>query len=252
MNNEKQWLQKIAGIKTSLNESFGGYVDLKPVNRLSEEMDTEEDEDQYASKRPAKSGPAITNELEKPKKIYADDDDYVLDTDEMMLIGGEQIEKSIMSLLDSGFKPEDILDMCEMFVDGHSDFARKRKKLEGKDKLKPLGELEKPKKVYATDDSEDEKGFDAPGSKYEDDVDPDTGIPYMDDEEDSADMSNYDYMDSQYGLQVAQLAKEMIDDGFEPDDAAEFFRGFAARMDKGGFMKDDLDEELKPSGELEW
>jgi hypothetical protein len=29
----------------------------------------------------------------------------------------------------------------------------------------------------------------------------------------------------------------MIDDGFEPDDAAEFFRGFAARLDKGGFMK---------------
>ena len=161
MNNEKQWLQKIAGIKTSLNESFfGGYVDLSPVNRLSEEMKEDEPEgDQYDGEYDGKTGPAITNELEKPEKNYA------------------------------------------------------------------------------TDDSEDEKGFVVPG----------------DDEEDSADMSNYDYMDSQSGLQVAQLAKEMIDDGFEPDDAAEFFRGFAARLDKGGFMKEDSDENnLKPSGELEW
>jgi len=154
MNNEKQWLQKIAGIKTSLNESFGGYVDLKPVNRLSEKMDTEEDGDQYASKRPAKSGPAITSELEKPEKIYATDDsedeegfdvpedDNVIDTNRMMELGGDQIEQNIMFLLDDGFDPEDVLEMCRMFIEGHSESADKDQKFEGENNLKPSGELE--------------------------------------------------------------------------------------------------------------
>ena len=157
MNNEKQWLQKIAGIKTSLNESFfGGYVDLSPVNRLSEEMDTEEEPegDQYDGEYDAESGPAITSELEKPEKIYATDDsedekgfdvpgdDTVIDTNRMMELGGDQIEQNIMFLLDDGFDPEDVLDMCRMFIEGHSDSAGKDQKFEGEDNLKPSGELE--------------------------------------------------------------------------------------------------------------
>jgi hypothetical protein len=93
----KEYMQRIAGIKSvgQLNESIGGYVDLKPFNHI--------------------------NELEKPEKIYADDQDDFIDTDRMMEVGGEQVEQGIMTLIQDGFNPEDVLDMCKMFIEGHSD-----------------------------------------------------------------------------------------------------------------------------------
>ena len=61
------------------------------------------------------------NELEKPENVYADDAEGSYDnTDRMMDLGGNEIEKGIMFLLDDGFDPEDVLEMCKMFIDAHS------------------------------------------------------------------------------------------------------------------------------------
>jgi hypothetical protein len=79
----------------------------------------EPDGDQYDGEYDSEFGPAITSELEKPDQIYADDDSYS-NQDRMMDLGGEEIEKGIMFLLDDGFDPEDVLEMCKMFIDAHS------------------------------------------------------------------------------------------------------------------------------------
>jgi hypothetical protein len=210
-----------------LNENIGGYVDIKPINRLSEapmgddmvtiELDMAWDDDQAAQAAFDQFGIEVQPTGGNPGTFE---------------VTGRK--EDILAYLKSKFydmDDEDIATYYPELLDGEANNSMSLEELMGT--AMEIEEIEN----YATDDSEDEKGFLVPGSKYEDDVDPDTGIPYMDDEDDSADMSNYDYMDSQYGLQVAQLAKEMIDDGFEADDAAEFFRGFAARLDKGGFMK---------------
>lgn len=87
-------------------------------------------------------------ELEKPEKIYADDSfvqaqrdaaerDYSdikpprpdsSDYDRMFDLGGDQIEKGITFLLDDGFDPEDVLEMCKMFVEAHSEANDQGKK----------------------------------------------------------------------------------------------------------------------------
>jgi hypothetical protein len=64
-------------------------------------------------------------ELEKPEQIYADDEDRYTGSlapsdDRMMDLGGDQIEQGIISLLDDGFEPEDILDACKMLIATHS------------------------------------------------------------------------------------------------------------------------------------
>lgn len=84
-----------------LNEGIGGYFDLKPINNL--------------------------NELEKPENIYAKDQEQVDDT-RMMDLGGDQIEQGIISLLDDGFEPEDILEACKMFIDAQVNAAMQGKK----------------------------------------------------------------------------------------------------------------------------
>lgn len=101
----------------------------------------EPDGEQYDGKYDAKSGPAITNELEKPENVYADDSFAQAqrdaaspvdsgDFDRMFDLGGDQIEKGIMFLLDDGFEPEDVLEMCKMFIDAHSEAAAKGKNFE--------------------------------------------------------------------------------------------------------------------------
>ena len=66
-------------------------------------------------------------ELEKPENIYANDQEQVDDT-RMMDLGGDQIEQGIISLLDDGFEPEDILDACKMFINAHVNAAMQGKK----------------------------------------------------------------------------------------------------------------------------
>ena len=101
----------------------------------------EPDGEQYDGEYDAESGPAITNELEKPKSVYVTDDSedekgFIVPGDEdefdsqdrMMDLGGDQIEQGIISLLDDGFEPEDILDACKMFINAHVNAAMQGKK----------------------------------------------------------------------------------------------------------------------------
>jgi hypothetical protein len=60
-------------------------------------------------------------ELEKPEQIYADDDEeFGSYQDRIMGLGGDKIENGIISLLDDGFEPEDVMDFCKMIIDAHS------------------------------------------------------------------------------------------------------------------------------------
>lgn len=98
--------------------------DEEPTS-LEEFMGTamEDDEDQYDGVYDAELGPDITNELEKPENIYADDEEENIEydsSDRIMDLGGEQIEQGIISLLDDGFEPTDILELCRNFIDDHS------------------------------------------------------------------------------------------------------------------------------------
>lgn len=87
--------------------------------------------DQYDGKYDGHTGPAITSELEKPEKIYADDDDseeFGSYQDRIMGLGGDRIESGIISLLDDGFEAEDVLDFCKMIIDAHSSARAKGKR----------------------------------------------------------------------------------------------------------------------------
>ena len=66
-------------------------------------------------------------ELEKPEKIYADDEEYG-NQDRMFDLGGQQVEQGIISLLDDGFEADEVLEMCKMFIDAHVQAAAQGKK----------------------------------------------------------------------------------------------------------------------------
>jgi hypothetical protein len=112
-----------------LKSEFYGMDDQDIATYYPELLDGEMSEgepegDQYDGEYDSQFGPAITNELEKPENIYADDDDRLgslgASDDRMMDLGGDQIEQGIISLLDDGFEPEDILDACKMLIATHS------------------------------------------------------------------------------------------------------------------------------------
>lgn len=69
-------------------------------------------------------------ELEKPEKIYADDDsdEFGSYQDRIMGLGGDRIESGIISLLDDGFEAEDVMDFCKMIIDAHSQAAAQGQK----------------------------------------------------------------------------------------------------------------------------
>ena len=62
-------------------------------------------------------------ELEKPEKIYADDEEKYDNQDRMFDLGGQQIEQGIIDLLDDGFEADEVLEMCKMFIDAHVQAA---------------------------------------------------------------------------------------------------------------------------------
>ena len=116
-----------------LNESIGGYVDLRPINEDDYQVDTDEEIEDDA----VETADEIVSELDKPEKIYADDEEDYDDEEESMYagrmfdLGGYQIEQGIISLLDDGFEAEDILEMCEMFINDHSEAKSSGKQFEG-------------------------------------------------------------------------------------------------------------------------
>ena len=115
----------LAYLKSELYEMDEESIQQYYPELLDGEMsEGEPDGDQYDGEYDSQFGPAITSELEKPKNIYADDEDRLgslgASDDRMMDLGGDQIEQGIISLLDDGFEPEDILDACKMLIATHS------------------------------------------------------------------------------------------------------------------------------------
>jgi len=122
-----------------LKSEFYGMDDQDIATYYPELLDGEMNEgepdvDQYDGEYDSQFGPAITSELEKPKSIYAtddsedeigfdvpgDDEEFGSYQDRIMGLGGDKIENGIMSLLDDGFEPEDVMDFCKMIIDAHS------------------------------------------------------------------------------------------------------------------------------------
>lgn len=98
---------------------FNGYVDLKPLKEeeteveLNTEIPYEGPEHKLAGDGTEFKQAEIVSEYES--------DDYFVDTNRMMDLGGNRIEQGIISLIDDGFEPEDILSLCKMFVKDHTD-----------------------------------------------------------------------------------------------------------------------------------
>lgn len=94
------------------------YVDLKPLKEeeseveLNTEIPYEGPEHKLAGDGTEFKQAEIVSEYES--------DDYFVDTNRMMDLGGNRIEQGIISLLDDGFEPEDILSLCKMFVEDHA------------------------------------------------------------------------------------------------------------------------------------
>lgn len=102
------------------------YVDLKPLKEeeseveLNTEIPYEGPEHKLAGDGTEFKQAEIVSEYES--------DDYFVDTNRMMDLGGNRIEQGIISLLDDGFEPEDILSLCKMFVKDHTDARAQNKR----------------------------------------------------------------------------------------------------------------------------
>jgi hypothetical protein len=227
-----------------LNENIGGYVDLKPINRLSELNDfgmTQEAKGGKASleldwagpipelkakckhhklacKVITMDGPGGGNPLVKIMGTRAAIERWLRDGYAGDIVKNPKTKKS-QFVVDE--------EQLEMFLDDIEDDNDSMSLEELMGTAMEIEEIEN----YATDDSEDEKGFSVPGSKYEDDVDPDTGIPYMDDEDDEeiyhADVLSPEWEERFLGLggdSVVRGIKYLVDDGFELDDIIKFLK----------------------------
>lgn len=111
---------------TLLNEAFegfGGYKDLSPLKEDEKEdlggWDGDGEHDQYDGEYDGETGPAITNELEKPEKIYADDeeDSEQGQFDRTWDMFGGPIQKVVMDMINDGYEPEDAAQFLRDFAD---------------------------------------------------------------------------------------------------------------------------------------
>jgi hypothetical protein len=99
-----------------VQDTKGEYPDINEMEPEGDQYDDLDDDEH---------GPAIVNELEKPENIYDDEEELSInyngsDSDRMMDLGGDVIEQNIISLLDDGFDPEDVLEFCKYIIDAHS------------------------------------------------------------------------------------------------------------------------------------
>jgi len=161
MYNEKEWLQRIAGVKPkqNLNESILGFAELKAVRENSSEDETEEwsglntsmaqpiSEKEYADDADGdwdSFDDSKMDELEKPEKIYNDEEDSAEqgNFDRALELFGAQIQKVVMDMIDDGYEPEDAVqflrDLADQMEGG--DLFEKKEKME--EKVKPSGEFD--------------------------------------------------------------------------------------------------------------
>jgi hypothetical protein len=245
----KEYMQRIAGIKSvgKLNESIGGYVDLKPFNHI--------------------------NELEKPEKIYADDQGDSKDNsnfDEMLERYELQLQRLVVHIIDEGYEPEDAAQflrdyadhidnggfMGESFDKDMSDIAL------GHSNNNPntppgakAGELPKQNEGEDPDDTDDVNPFPSIVKEKE----------YADDEDGDWDSFDDDFNEDDRfaelgGKEMDSIIKNLMDSGFTAKDIVQYVVDKASAIKS--FKKEDAsdipdasgeaDEELTPSGEFDW
>ena len=226
----KEYFQRIAGIKpkASLNEHIGGVISLQPLKEMNFE-DEEEEEDLFDD---------WENLPEEPKALYlkwskvlgGDDGEYEgMDRYKMVGIMQDEFEE-LGYTFDWGLdgEPYGLKQMNE----GEPDDEQYDGEYDAESGPAITSELEKPKSIYVTDDSEDEEGFIVPGDDNEEQLD-------------------YNRAYEIFGMPIEKIVKDMIDDGFEPEEAIQFLRDMADQLE-GGNIFEEGEEDLKPSGELEW
>lgn len=201
-----------------LNENIGGYFDLKPLKEMDfNEMDSTEDgvfsitldtaTDLNKIKMYAKSKGISVNVVNPegpaggwPEVEYTGSKEALEGFIDKFFPQDADDTKSEIMPVDGNMNELNDLGMTE--EDKQDDMSLEE--LMGN--AMEIEELEKPEKIYADDEQDD-----------------------------SANMSTYDYMASQYELQLQKIVTEIINDGFEPEDAAQFLRDYADHLDKGGF-----------------
>lgn len=187
-----------------LNEGIGGYVDLKPINSLNEAPMGDD---------------VMTIELdmawdfvnpEEDAAAKAAFDQYGIEVKEtdgnpgtFEVTGRKQ---DILAYLKSDFYGMEYVDIATYYPEllDEANDSMSLEELMGT--AMEIEELEKPKSIYATDDSEDEEGFDVPG----------------DDE-----VLSPEWEERFLGLggdAVVRGIKYLVDDGFELDDIIKFLK----------------------------
>ena len=95
---------------------FNGYVDVQPLKEVEDEIELEK-EIPYEGPEPKLTGNGGGDSFEQAETVSEESDDHT--PGRMMDLGGEQIEQGIIALLDNGFEPQDIMELCKMFIKDH-------------------------------------------------------------------------------------------------------------------------------------
>jgi hypothetical protein len=208
---------------TDPEEAAEWFDEIQPMNE-GEDLggwDGDGQHDQYDGEYDDETGPAIVDETEgikeakKPAFVIPVPGSYDIEDD----------AKYIQSLLNKvGVKAKVAPDMYSEELRVYTNDEKMARKVIQKSGYQigwsddNLEELQKPEKIYAddekksyfvTDDSDDEKGW---GN-------------------DSADIER---MYELFELQLQKLISDIVDDGYEHSDAAQFLRDYADHIDKGG------------------
>jgi hypothetical protein len=152
-----------------LNENIGGYVDLKPINELNDLGMTEDMDDVDRLLKKWKDDPSTDPQGDWRNKPYdqaqASAQDWFDEYEEEGRLDefyGMSVEELIEALeLFGEPDAENVAPILHKMINQEDDDSMSLEELMGT--AMEIDELEKPKSIYATDDSEDEKGFDVPG-----------------------------------------------------------------------------------------
>lgn len=92
------------------------YVDIKPLKEEEDEVELNT-EIPYEGPDQKLTGNGEGDEFDQAETVseneYGDESDF----NRIMDLGGNQIERGIISLMDDGFPAEDVLELCRMFIE---------------------------------------------------------------------------------------------------------------------------------------
>jgi len=193
-----------------LNENIGGYVDLKPINRLSELNDFGMTQEAKGSKASleldwASGIPDLKAACKKHGLTFKVVEEFgPAGGNPLVKVSGTK-DKIINFLKDDYVQDEEDLEMFSADIQ-EGDDSMSLEELMGT--AMEIEEIEN----YATDDSEDEKGFAVPGD---------------DEEIYHANVLSPEWEERFLGLggdAVVRGIKYLVDDGFELDDIIKFLK----------------------------